>query len=152
MPGREPMPRFVAILNSNDDLVRLIQETLHDEGYLTMTHHIKDLRDGHTDITRFFEDRDPPVIIYDLAAPFRINWQFYQILSAHPSMRGRQVILTTNNAAALQKMCGVDAMQVVGSDEDLRELVDVVNRAFRDVTETPSRLSGSRLARAATKD
>jgi hypothetical protein len=126
-----PPPPFVAILNSNDDLVALIRETLHDDGYLTMHHHISDLRDGKTDITRLFEDRDPRVIIYDIAAPFLRNWQFYQVLSAHKSMKGRRVILTTNNAAALKKTCGVDALQVVGNDDDLRELLDAVKREFR---------------------
>jgi DNA-binding NarL/FixJ family response regulator len=126
-------PRFVAILNSNDDLVALIRETLHDEGYLTMHHHIADLRDGKTDITRLFEDRNPRVIIYDIAAPFVRNWQFYQVMSAHKSMIGRKVILTTNNAAALKATCDVDALQVVGNDDDLRQLVDAVNREFRHV-------------------
>jgi hypothetical protein len=130
MARRTPTPKFVAVLNSNDDLVRLIRETLHDDGYLTMHHHIADLRDGRTDITRLFEDRNPQVIIYDIAAPFMLNWQFYQVLAAHKSMRGRKVILTTNNAVALKKTCGVDALQVVGSDNDLRELLRIVNRAF----------------------
>lgn len=124
-------PRVVAVLNSNDDLVRLIRETLHDEGYLTMQHYIADLRDGRTDITRFFEDRNPRVIIYDLAAPFPLNWQFYQLLASHPALRERTVILTTNNAAAVKELCGVDALQVVGSDADLRELMRRVNDAFR---------------------
>jgi CheY-like chemotaxis protein len=135
MARREPQPRLVAVLNSNDDLVRLIQETLQDEGYLTMKHHIADLRDGNTDITRFFDDRDPPVIVYDLAAPFRPNWQFLQILRAHPSLKGRHVILTTNNAVALKEACGVDALQVVGSNKDLAALVDRVNAAFRAMPE-----------------
>ena len=125
------LPRFVAVLNSNDDLVRLIRETLHDEGYLTMQHHIADLRDGKTDITRFFEDRNPRVIIYDLAAPFPLNWQFYQVMANHPAMQGRTVILTTNNAAALKEACGVEALQVVGSDADLREVLLRVKDAFR---------------------
>lgn len=144
----ETTPRLVAVLNSNDDLVRLIQETLHDEGYLTMAHHIADLRDGKTDITRLFEDRNPPVIIYDLAAPFTLNWQFFQILSAHPAMKGRRVILTTNNAAALKEMCDVDAMQVVGGNRDLAALVDAVNQEFRARREGVPPEPGSRLRRA----
>jgi hypothetical protein len=151
MARRAPKPRLVAILNSNDDLVRLIQETLHDEGYLTMTHHIKDLRDGNVDITRFFEDRDPPVIIYDVAAPFTLNWQFFQILGAHKAMKGRRVILTTNNAAALKEMCGIDALQVVGGNKDLAELVDVVNREFRRIKDGPPPVPGSRLRTAGRK-
>jgi hypothetical protein len=146
MASRE-RPQLVAILNSNDDLVSLIRETLHDEGYLTMLHHIAELRDGKTDLTRFFEDRDPPVIIYDLAPPFTLNWQFFQILSAHPSMKDRVTILTTDNAAALKQMCGVDALQVVGGNDDLRALVDAVNAEFRKLKEGPPELPGSRLRR-----
>jgi CheY-like chemotaxis protein len=145
MARREPKPRLVAILNSNDDLVRLIRETLHDEGYLTMQHHIADLRDGNTDITRLFEDRDPPVIIYDIAPPFTLNWQFLQILSAHRTVKGRHMILTTNNAAALKEFCGVDALQVVGGNSDLAQLVQAVNRAFRQVKDGPPPLRASRL-------
>lgn len=144
MQGDEK-PRLVAILNSNEDLVRLIRETLHDEGYLTMQHHIADLRDGNTDITRLFEDRDPPVIIYDLAAPFTLNWQFFHVLSDHRAMKGRRVILTTNNAAALKEMCDVDALQVVGGNKDLRELVEAVNQEFRQLKDGPPVLPGSRL-------
>jgi CheY-like chemotaxis protein len=143
MVQREPRPRLVAILNSNDDLVRLIRETLHDEGYLTMQHHIAHLRDGNVDITSFFEDRDPSVIIYDLAAPFTLNWQFFQILREHRAMKGRHVILTTNNAAALKEMCNVDALQVVGSDKDLAALVDAVNAEFRRLESGTPQLPGS---------
>jgi DNA-binding response OmpR family regulator len=143
--ARENKPRFVAVLNSNDDLVRLIRETLHDEGYLTMHHHIADLRDGKTDITRLFEDRDPTVVIYDIAPPFTINWQFLQVLSAHSSMKRRSVIVTTTNAAALKEMCGVDALQIVGGNKDLAELVDAVNGEFRRRAGGPPPQPGSRL-------
>jgi CheY-like chemotaxis protein len=145
MEHHEPKPRLIAILNSNDDLLRLIRETLHDEGYLTMQHHIADLRDGKTDITRLFEDRNPPVIIYDLAPPFTLNWQFFQILSSHRAVKGRHVILTTSNAAALKKISGVDALQVVGSNDDLSALVTAVNDEFRRLKEGPPPLPGSRL-------
>ena len=116
-----------------------------------MKHHIKDLRDGNTDISRFFEDRDPPVIIYDLAAPFTLNWQFFQILSRHRALKGRRVILTTNNAAALKEMCGVDAMQVVGSNKDLGQLLDAVNREFRQFKGGPPPTPGSRLRKVGGK-
>jgi hypothetical protein len=39
-------------------------------------------------------------------------------------------VLTTNNAAALKEICDVDALQVVGSDADLRELLHRVGKAF----------------------
>ena len=131
MTKRGGRPQVVAVLNSNEDLVRLIREVLHGEGYLTIAHHIKDLRDGHTDMTRFLEDRDPPVILFDLAPPFTINWQFFQVFREHPSVKGRTVILTTNNAAALKKVCGVDALQIVGQDDDLRQLLAAIARAFK---------------------
>jgi hypothetical protein len=138
-------PQLVAILNSNDDLLRLIRETLHDEGYLTMQQHIAALRDGQVDITRLFEDRDPQVVIYDLAPPFTLNWQFLQILTSHKAMKGRRVILTTNNAVALKQMCNVDALQVVGSNDDLAALVEAVNREFRLAKESRRRPPSSLL-------
>ena len=131
MAQRVATPRVVAVLNHNDDLVRLIREALHDEGYLTLHHHISDLRDGNTDIARFFEDRNPRVVIYDVAPPFMLNWQFFQVLSTHSAMVGRKVILTTNNAAACKECCGIDALQIVGSDADLGALVQRVNTIFR---------------------
>lgn len=131
MTRQTQQPRVVAILNSNDDLVRLIRETLHDEGYLTVAHHIADLRDGNTDIGRFLDERNPRVIVYDIAPPFVLNWQFLKILEAHPASRGRTFLLTTNNADALQQVCDVEALQIVGTDEDLRALVQAVNHEFR---------------------
>jgi CheY-like chemotaxis protein len=112
------LPRIVAVLNSNEDLVRLIREALHGEGYLTIGHHIADLRDGHTDISRFLHDRNPPVIIYDLAPPFMLNWQFLGLLRKHPQMKNRTIIL-------------------VGMDDDLRQLVAAVNAAFKTKTPRP---------------
>ncbi len=132
MEKRDSKPRVVAVLNSNEDLVRLVREVLHGEGYLTIAHHIKDLRDGNTDMTRFLEDRDPPVIVFDLAPPFTINWQFFQLFKRHPTMKGRNVVLTTNNAKALKDVCGVEALQIVGQDEDLRQLLAAVKQAFPD--------------------
>jgi hypothetical protein len=133
MASREPRPEVVAILNSNEDLVRLVRETLHDEGYLTMAHHIADLRDGNTDIGRFFEERNPRVVIYDLAPPFTLDWQFLQLLKEHSALMGRRVILTTTNAVALKEVCGVEALQIVGTDEDLRRLLSEVKQTARPV-------------------
>jgi CheY-like chemotaxis protein len=131
------LPRIVAVLNSNEDLVRLIREALHGEGYLTIGHHIADLRDGHTDISRFLHDRNPPVIIYDLAPPFMLNWQFLGLLRKHPQMKNRTIILTTDNASAVRHVIGVEALQVVGMDDDLRQLVAAVNAAFKTKTPRP---------------
>lgn len=142
MAAHDSDPRLVAILNSNDDLVRLVRETLHAEGYVTVAHHIADLRDGRTSITQFLEDRDPPVIVYDLAPPFALNWMFFKVLRRHPAMRGREVILTTNNAAALKEIVGIDALQIVGLDKDLSMLLDLVKRALRRIDASARPASG----------
>jgi DNA-binding NarL/FixJ family response regulator len=145
MAAAEPTPRVVAVLNSNDDLVRLVREALHNEGYLTLTHHIADLRDGHTDISQFLVDRDPPVIIYDIAPPFTLNWQFLGLLRKHPAMTNRTVILTTNNSAALKEVIGIDALQIVGRDDDLAQLVAAVNKAFKSPKMPPPATASTRL-------
>lgn len=130
--GMTKRPATVGIFNSNDDLVRIIRQAIHDEGYLTISAHIVDLRDGGVDLIAFFTQRDPEVVIYDIAPPYEIAWQFLTLLQALPVMKGRGLVLTTVNKAAAERALGKQGfLEVVGTERDVRAVIDAVNQLAR---------------------
>jgi CheY-like chemotaxis protein len=124
----------VAVINSNDDLVNLLRETLEDEGLNVVTTHIHDIKAGREDLPRFLKKHDPNVIVYDLAPPYADNWRFLGLLRGAFGDRG--LVLTTVNRKALTRAVGrVEAHEIEGRRTDLSRVV----RSVLDALTTRSR-------------
>jgi CheY-like chemotaxis protein len=125
---------YVAIINSNDDLVALLRETLEDEGFMVVTTHIRHIKSGKEDLPRFLKQHDPDVIVYDLAPPYCENWRFLGLLRETFGSRG--LVLTTVNRKALEKSVGrIDVHELEGRRSDLSRVV----RAVLDEVKTRKR-------------
>jgi CheY-like chemotaxis protein len=133
--GRKDTRRaIVAVINSNDDLVGLLRETLEDEGLKVVTTHIHEIKAGREDLPRFLKKHDPDAIVYDLAPPYSDNWRFLELLRGAFGDRG--LVLTTVNRKALLKSVGkVDVHEIEGRRSDLSRVV----RSVLDVLKTHPR-------------
>ena len=85
-PEGSESPPVVAILNSNQDVLRLIGSVLQDEGYTVVTQHIVSFKDGQANLMQFLMDHRPSVMVYDLAPPYQENWNFLQLLLKIPEV------------------------------------------------------------------
>lgn len=120
----------VAILNSNDEIMILLREALEEEGFSVATGHVFDFRTGDADLLDFIRQYDPAVVIVDIAPPYEHNWRFFETLSALPSARGREFVVTTTNARALASFGGSAAVEILGKPYDLRQIVAAVKSAL----------------------
>jgi len=115
----------VAVINSNDDLVALLRETLEDEGLNVTTAHIREIKSGREDLPKFLKRHRPDVIIYDLAPPYSDNWRFLHLV--RESFGDRGLVLTTVNKKALEKTVGrTGTFEIEGRRSDLSRVVRTV--------------------------
>ncbi|MBA3884494.1 MAG: hypothetical protein H0X67_02035 [Acidobacteria bacterium] len=52
-------PSVIAVINSNDDLVRIVREMLEDEGYTIATMHMSEIRKGEGVCCAFWPTTTP---------------------------------------------------------------------------------------------
>src|SRR5688572_7343951 len=97
-------PPTVAILNTNDDTVEMLRLLLETEGLVAVSAHVDEIRRGQFDFGGFIEEHNPRVIIYDLPPPYDRSWLFLEHLRNLPSMRGRQLVLTSTNPARVHQV------------------------------------------------
>jgi len=121
----------VAIVNTNPDLVELLKARIEAAGFVVLVLHIADIRAG-LDLKAVLAQHDPKVIVYDVVAPFERNWHFLEHLLA-TVMRGRQFVLTTPNARALERLVGRDqsVYEVLDDGTDVDRIVQAVREASR---------------------
>jgi DNA-binding response OmpR family regulator len=126
-------PPVVAIVNTNPDLVRMLQVNLEAAAFVVFTLHIEDIRLASTNVESFLEQHDPRVIVYDVAPPFDQNWRFLDHLRTATAFRGRQFVLTTVNARKVEEIVGNEetVYEVVGQPTDVAEVVRAVKEASR---------------------
>lgn len=125
----------IAILNSSEDVVRLIRSVLEDEGYTVATEHIEKIREGMVDLRQFLSNYRPNLILYDLAPPYKENWTFLQLLREIPDFVDIPLVLTTVNKRALESFVGqTQAFEVLGTRDNLAPLVEEINRSVRAQT------------------
>jgi CheY-like chemotaxis protein len=122
----------VAVLNSNQDVLRLIHDVLQDEGYAVVTDHIHTFKDGDANLVDFLSKHRPSLLLYDLAPPYQENWNFLHLLRRIPDVSSIPMVLTTVNKAALEKVVGkTEAFEILGTHDDLAPVVEAINRTLR---------------------
>ena len=123
----------VAVINTSPDVIDMLRIALEQAGLLTVSAFTFDIRDGRVDLESFIRQHDPRVIVYDVAPPYESNWRLFQHISTRPVMRDREFVLTTTNAAHVQKLAGRHRpiFEVVGKPFDLDQLTQAVREASR---------------------
>ena len=129
--GTTTGPRTIGILNSTEDVIDLLTETLEGEGYAVRAAYIPDFKRGRGDLAGWLGDLAPTAVLYDIPPPYDENWVFYQQTRALPQAQAHRFIITTTNERVLGQIAGpIDAIELTGRPFDLAEIVDRVQRAL----------------------
>jgi DNA-binding response OmpR family regulator len=124
----------VAIMNTSKELTEILQELLADEGFtisITYTYELKERKEWFDE---FIKVNKPDVIVYDIAIPYKENYELFKELCGSPSAKQSAFVLTTTNYHALEKLVGpTNAFEIVGKPFDLHILVEKVNEAYRKI-------------------
>jgi CheY-like chemotaxis protein len=120
----------VGIVNSSEDTVAMLRTVLEQAGFLTVPAHVTDIRNGREDFVDYVRSNDLRVVVYDISPPYEENWTFLKLLLDTDVMRGRGVVLTTTNKAALEGLVGpTDAIEILGKPYDLNAVLTAVRVA-----------------------
>ena len=123
-----------AVFNTSFDVVEMIRHTLQQAGIVVVSAFTHEIRDGEVDIESFVRQHDPRVIVYDVAPPYDANWRLFEHFQSLPVMAGRQFVLTSPNAAQVEKVAvkfKQPIYEIVGKPLDLTQLVRAVKEAAR---------------------
>ena len=127
--GTRPL---IAVFNSSDDTVELLQAVLEQEGFRTVVGSIVDVKTGELDFVAFIEHHRPAVIVYDVSLPYEANWNFLRRLRSSEPVKACKFIITTTNKLALDKLVGqTEALEIIGKPYDLQGVVGAVRAALR---------------------
>jgi CheY-like chemotaxis protein len=121
----------VAVVNTNPDVVELLKARIERAGLVVLVLHIAEIRAG-LDVSTVLAQHDPRVVVYDVVAPYERNWRFLQHLR-ETSFRDRMFVLTSPNAAALERVAGKDEKiyEVLEDTADIDAIVQAVREAAR---------------------
>jgi DNA-binding response OmpR family regulator len=142
-----PTKHVVALFNSSDDTVEMVQRMLDATGFDCLIGcHFADLKHGRIDFTTYLNVHQPDVVIFDISPPYEENWRFFKTLRDGKAMEGRGLVLTTTNKRRLDETVGADseAFEVVGKPYDLDQIKVAIHLALeRARGVTPPRIPGA---------
>jgi DNA-binding response OmpR family regulator len=115
----------VAVINTTPDVVDMLRLAFEHEGFVVVSTFTHAIRDGSVDIEAFTRQHQPDVILYDLAPPYKSNWQLFVHVSQLPALKGRPFVLTSTNPARVKEFAGADqpVWEVIETPYELGELI-----------------------------
>lgn len=124
VPESKPLP-VVAIINTTPDVVDMLRLAFETEGFVVVSTFTHAIRDGSTDIEAFARQHQPDVVVYDIAPPYKSNWQLFLHVSQLPAFKGRSFVLTSTNPARVRAFAGDDqpVWEVVETPYELMALI-----------------------------
>jgi DNA-binding NtrC family response regulator len=121
----------VAVINTSEDTLRVVQQWLELEGLTTVGGYVTDFRQGRASLRAFLTEHDPQVIIWDLAIPYAENWAYWLQVRDLPEMDSRRFVITTTNERAISELVGtIPVYEIVGKPFDLDRLAAVVRQGL----------------------
>jgi DNA-binding response OmpR family regulator len=122
---------LVAVINTAEEMFKLLEQILHQEGYRTVSAYVPDLKRGTPTAEEFLREHDPAVVLWDIGIPYEENWAFFQQVAAAEAPHGRQFVLTTTNRYALENLVGgTPVHELIGKPFDLEEICGAVRSAL----------------------
>jgi DNA-binding response OmpR family regulator len=123
---------LIAILNSTQEIMELLQTVLEEEGFSTVTAYTADFKRGTLDIQTFFQTHQPQAIVYDIALPYEENWHFFcNHIITTKLLPESHFILTTTNKSVLDMLVGpTPTIEIIGRPFDLEEIVSAIRRVI----------------------
>jgi DNA-binding NarL/FixJ family response regulator len=120
----------VALFNSNLEAASPLGKLLESAGFTVVFAFLPEVRDGKCDVNGLMERHDPVVVVYDIGEPYEDNWAVFEHCRA-TSMRDRRFVITSANAARVERLAGRDdrIFEIVGSPLDLDKIVQAVKEA-----------------------
>jgi DNA-binding NtrC family response regulator len=121
---------MVAVINTSEDISTMLAQAVEEEGFRAAVAYVTDLREGRMDLNGFLSEHDPRAIIWDIAIPYDVNWQFFLTCQQQTALRNCPVILTTTNKGALESLVGpTGTLEIIGKPYDLFGLMQKVREA-----------------------
>lgn len=127
-----PLRPVVAVFNSSDDLVELLRILLENSGFVAVTSHIDDLRNGKLDLQSFVTQHQPAAILYDLIPPYDRHWAFVDHLRRTSPLKNVPFVVTSTNAKMARELAGrtEPVIEVLGRPFDFEEVVAAIRKAI----------------------
>jgi CheY-like chemotaxis protein len=118
--------KSVVVLNSSAETIELLATWFEGEGMLVHAASVTAFRKGERDFAQFIAAAAPDVVIFDVALPYMLNWQFLQEGREAGPLNGIPVIVTTPNEEVLRTICNVSnaesTHEIVGKPLDMQQL------------------------------
>jgi CheY-like chemotaxis protein len=122
----------LVVVNSNDDLLRLLGEVGEAAGFAVVTVHADEVGRTAEAIRAFLQRHQPKVVVYDVSPPYPQNWAlFCSVRDAEQlAESGRQFVVTTPNKAALERFVGTTAaIELVAAETDRQLIAEAIRSA-----------------------
>ena len=126
-------PVTVAVVNTSPDTIDLLRTPLERAGFVVVSCFTYDIRDGKVDFDAFMRTHRPTVIAYDVAVPYVKNFRLYEHVRCMESVQESRFVLTSTNAAVVQKLAGRDekVYEVVDKHANLDRIIRAIKDASR---------------------
>jgi CheY-like chemotaxis protein len=125
--------RVVVIINSSDRVARMIKDAVEPAGFAVITAQPYEVGSSAQDIQRFLRSKNARVVLFDVADPYAASWRLADSLRYNEMISGswRQVVITTQDKAALEQQvgAGTSAIEVNDKNFNAATIIDAVNRA-----------------------